>query len=234
MAIVLDATSKGSATSTSPLQWNHTCTGSNLVLIVGVNVCVSVPNSNADCSSVTYNGVNLTLLGSKRSNGIVQASLWYLLNPATGSNAISIDFSGTDARSDAGAVSWTGVAQSSQPDAVAGNTGSSTNPSLTVTTVADNCWVIGVECSAGTPTVTAGLTSRQSLSTGNTILSRGNLQDTNGVKTPAGDQTVNWTVALSGWGAQAASFAPYTSGGSSNLVVNYEGGVASGLEVTQI
>ena len=159
MAIALDTTTQGTTTSTSPLTWNHTCTGSNLVLIVGV--AVSAVSADPNCSGVTYNGTSLTLLGSKRAVFIYgQVSLWYLLNPSTGSNQVSVAFSGTTDKScHAGATSWTGVAQTGQPDAVAGSTATTQNPSVTVTTVADNCWCIGI-VGQNAITISSSLTER--------------------------------------------------------------------------
>jgi hypothetical protein len=145
----------------------------------------------------------MTLIGSQRSTAFGITALYYLLNPATGSHTISIGFGGTSPTCNAGAVSWTGVAQSGQPDAVAGNTGSSLNPSVTVTTSADNCWVVGVLIDSGSPT--AGLTNRYTGAVNTQYIS---FQDTNGVKHPAGGQSVNWTDASLTWGIQAASFAP--------------------------
>ena len=205
MAIALDAVSNGTATTTSPLTWSHTCTGSDLILVVGVNIySAGTPN----CSGVTYNGVSLTLIGSKRTyfSELGQISLWYLLNPVTGANTVSVSFTGTVANCDAGAVSYTGVAQSGQPDAVAGaTTQTSANPSVTVTTVADNCWVVGLLGNTSGPS-TANLTERY---TPNASGFEGSYQDTNAPKTPAGGQAIGWTDAAPGsWSMQAASFAP--------------------------
>jgi hypothetical protein len=204
MAIAYDAASTGTATTTSPLTWSHTCTGSDRILFVGVNVYVF---SSPECTGVTYNGVAMTLVGSRRETtfGINEVSLWYLINPASGSNTVSVSFTGgTGVTCIAGAVSYTGVDQTSQPDAVSGGTGSMSTPTRTVTTVADKCWVIGVLGTwANDPT--PDLTER---CTGAISSGTFSLQDTNGPKTPAGGQAVSWTGS-STWAIQAASFDPY-------------------------
>ena len=116
MAIALNVASAGTNTTTSPLTWSHTCTGSNLVLIVAVG-CRAI---GASISTPTYNGVSMTLLGSQRTMTASVVALYYLLNPAAGSNTISVAFGGTSANCNGGAVSWTGVKQTAQPDAVSG------------------------------------------------------------------------------------------------------------------
>ena len=60
MAIAYNVASTGTYTGTSPLTWSHTCTGSNLILIVGV--IVESSSSNQNCTGVTYNGVAMTLI----------------------------------------------------------------------------------------------------------------------------------------------------------------------------
>lgn len=207
LSIALDATSKGTATGTSPLTWSHTCTGSNLILIFGGVVGGSSPT----ISTPTYNSVSMTLAGSQESNSTGITGLYYLLGPSTGSHTVSVAFGGTFPACQAGVVSWSGVKQTGQPDATAGNTGTSANPSLTVTTVADNSWVAGVVMITNN-TPTAGLTSRQALTSGGSFSVHGNLEDTNGVVHPAGNQTVNWTAgSTSIWAASAASFAPVSN-----------------------
>ncbi len=209
MAIAYDVTSAGTATATSPLAWNHTCTGSNLVLIVSIGVYAG---ATPDCSAVTYNGVAMTQVGSDRTQSSTQETMWILVNPATGSNQISATFSGTSKYAAGTAVSYTGCVQSGQPNAVAGNTGATANPSVTVTTTVDNCWVVGgLTCIL---TSTAGLTVRQD---DIVILSLyyTNLEDTNAPKTPLGNQVVNWTNASTNqWGLQACSIAPFVATGT--------------------
>jgi len=204
MAIQFDSSSNGTTTSTSPLKWNHICTGTNLVLIIAVVVRAS---SGPNCTGITYNNISLTLLGSKRTTGAspnAQISLWYLLNPAIGSNEISVSFTGSTVSCNAGAVSWTGVSQSGQPDAVNGvSNGVSANPSITITTISDNCWVVGGLASTRSPTPV--LTDRW---TGAVSLNFGSLEDTNGNVTPAGDQVVSWTSTTTLYGISVASFSP--------------------------
>lgn len=210
-AIALDATSTGTSTSTSPVTISHTITGSNTILITSGE---SFSLGSTTISTPTYNSVSENLLDTTKTvgtNGLV--GLWYLLNPTTGANTVSMAFGGSTPFGCIGSVSWSGVSQTGQPDAVQGATGTSNNPSTTITTVADNSWVAGVLGYFSVSTATAGLTSRSAYVTRTST--KANLEDTNGPKTPAGNQTVNWTITSPGtWGITAASFAPAGAGGS--------------------
>jgi hypothetical protein len=94
---------------------------------------------------------------------------------------------------------------------------------------------------------------RIAIKTGGTIYYSGNLSAGATYENKSFDWTTNpqttiaWTwddidalqagIELPGTGGACTQLyveVDYTAGGSSNLIVNYEGGVASGLEVTQI
>lgn len=183
MAIAFDAAANGNfvnpGTNTT---WSHTCTGSNGILIVGAEL---VANGNMTC---TYNGVSMTRLTQTWDATLgFAAALFYLLNPATGTNTVSLS-SDTSALLKGGSASYNGVAQSGQPDAstaLAKQTDSGTNTtSVSVTTVADNCWVIGqFQSSSGYSSDGSGTKSRTTLRTV--------LADANAAKHPAGSVTLN-------------------------------------------
>jgi len=77
----------GSATATSG-SWSHTCTGSNLALIVGVAIGLT----GAGTTTATYNGVAMQSLGVINSDNQTAgyAQLFGLVNPATGANTVAI------------------------------------------------------------------------------------------------------------------------------------------------
>ena len=205
-SIALDATSNsGQKASVSSYSWSHTCTGSNLLLAFGD----SHYNKGSDrtATGVTYNSVALTLIRSDARSGSAgpdtyywRTTIYYLVAPATGSNTVSVTLSGTTDNAVGGVVSYTGVAQSGQPDANNGANGSDTTPTVNVTTIADNCWVFDA------------VVTISNLTCNNTV--RWNLvywggADTNAPKTPAGSQTMSWTTTASNtWAISAASFAP--------------------------
>jgi hypothetical protein len=135
----------GAAGQTSPLTWSHTCSGTDRLLLVGV----SDGGTNVDTQTVsaTYNGVAMSLLGSVLSNGAVsgKARLFGLLAPDTGTNTVSVTFSGGTPGAgfamEAGSLSFTGVEQSSLAAAVTNLTtasGSTANPSVAVSSAVGN------------------------------------------------------------------------------------------------
>lgn len=200
MAIAYDTQTIG-ANSTTPV--SHTCTGSNRLLIVGV----LIGDTTTTVSTLTYNSVSLAQ-ANRRTSTNMGVELWYLANPASGANNIALTLSAAQDYK-IFALSLTGVHQASPLDA--NNTGTgSTDPSVSVTTVADNSWVVDIVASFGSDLVVgAGQTQRI-----NTTWLGGDLYgsaSTEGPKTPAGAVTMSWTQTDSEWVSCAASFAPATA-----------------------
>ncbi|NTW31101.1 MAG: hypothetical protein HGB12_00430 [Bacteroidetes bacterium] len=138
--IALDATSSAVAGPESSKTWSHTCTGSNLILIVGTEV----RGNGTAVTSLTYNGVAMTQIGSPLVGSTLyydKIQLFYLIAPATGTHDIVLTHNGSYVG--ATAVSYTGVKQSGQPDAST-EQGPSSNGTYTttLTTIANNCWTI--------------------------------------------------------------------------------------------
>ena len=216
MAIAFDASSnrpEGTVTGTPPVySWSHTCTGSNLVLVVGI-VTRDLTDADRLTASITYNGVSLTKI--REDDNLTDdntTSLWYLLNPATGANTIEVTGNSSSITSAIGmAVSLTGVAQSGQPDANNGNIYSNAN-SITdsVTTVADNCWVVDAVCLDGPQTLAVGSGQTQRENVTSTASSGG--MSTEGPKTPGGAVAMEWNdngeAGSPDWSHSAASFSP--------------------------
>jgi len=155
MAIEFDATSAGSQVSTTSKSWSHTCTGSNLILFVGIQITANT----ATISGVTYAGVAMTKIASIDwpGSGVGSSALWYIVAPATGANNIVVSASPA-AYIDGFGVSYTGASQTGIPDS--SNTGSANTLSTTV--VATDCWTImHLASSAGAAvTYNSGTTAR--------------------------------------------------------------------------
>jgi hypothetical protein len=137
MALAVDSTStSGVKNGTDPWTWSHTC-ASGSVLFVSVNA------NGAPPTGVTYNGDALTKAVERDSGTVLNSSIWYILSPDTGSAYnIVVDFA-TGMYGEASGISFTGADTSSQPDATASETGSSTTTNvLNITTVANNCYII--------------------------------------------------------------------------------------------
>lgn len=215
MAIAFDsASNSGAQTTATTYNWTHTCTGSSLILVVSIGQRTTAGNT---VSGVTFNTVALTQAVG-HNNGSRRGDIWYLLNPATGAHSIAVTLSAAPTTSMAAAVSLTGVDQVTGLDATntAGTT--SATPTVAVTTVADNCWV--VDCPeggiAGTTSLTASGSQANSTAINQTNGFFGGIS-TQGPKTPAGAVTMTWTFAggtpsTCVWAMVGASFKPVASG----------------------
>lgn len=134
MAIAFDAaSSSNTVTSQSSLTFSHTCTGSNLVLIVGVSA-----DSAASPTSVTYNGVGMTKQVTETG---IDTTLWTLANPSTGANNIVVTFAAGHYFS-AGGISLTGCDTSSPVGATNHGNGSANDAAISVTTTQANSWLV--------------------------------------------------------------------------------------------
>lgn len=123
-----------------PCDFDHTVTssGSNRILIVGINV-----SNLAAISSVTYNGDPMTMIDQQDNGDSAHASLWYLVNPDTGTHPVRLSLALATAVT-AGAISFTGVDQTNPIDAQNGATGTSNTPAVTLTTTTDETWIVDV------------------------------------------------------------------------------------------
>ncbi len=230
-AIASDSSSSATANSSvSSLTWSHTTSaGSNPVLLVSV----AWRDNGSTISSVTYNSISLTKVGSTVAsyNGFVLLELWQLVAPPAGTFNVVVTRSGS-ARMAAGAITLTGVDQTTPIEATNSATANSTTPSVSVTTVSNNAWVLDVlafrregngagDVPTGTPG--AGQTERWSayVDSGSVTSDPRNKGSTKGPITPAGAVTMSW--ALSGaveWVHFAASIKPAGAGATLSSAVN--------------
>lgn len=90
MAVVLghSTTAASASTAETSLSFSHDCTGDNYLLVS----CAF--RLNCSNPTATYNGVSMTLLGSRQTggDGIEFIYLFGLSNPATGSNTVAISW----------------------------------------------------------------------------------------------------------------------------------------------
>jgi hypothetical protein len=112
-------------------------TGTNRILIMGFST-FDTTTGNRPLTAVTYAGVPLTKItnavsDNATSNG--RSEMWYLVNPATGSNTAAFTFTGTVAGSDRFAVIFNNVDQSNPiDDSDNGTTVAGTQQRITLTT----------------------------------------------------------------------------------------------------
>lgn len=112
MAIIIDSqmpSNVGQASSAGVNSFSYSFTNtSGTLLVVGI---VFGGGGSAAISSVTYASATMTFINNTRPNGTTGlVAMYYLLNPATGSNTVSITGSGNDpvGRIISGALSLTG------------------------------------------------------------------------------------------------------------------------------
>lgn len=188
MAIAFDAASEELIfnVSSASVTVSHTISGTDRILVLGITTFDSTATNLV--SGITYDGVAMTKLTEIAVQANARMSVWYLIAPNTGTNDIVATFAANQTYVWLAAASYTGVKQSGFPDASNSSaTPTSSTISDSVTTVADNCWVVmcGYGGSAG---ITAGAnTTLRAVSVGDT---RQGICDNNAAKTPAGSVTL--------------------------------------------
>src|SRR5262249_26975784 len=106
-------------------------------------------------SSVTYNGVNLTLSGRADNTGQVDSEIWYLLAPTVGTANVVVTLSASRPFV-AGATDYFGVNQSTPLGTFASATGNSTTASATGSPAAGNLVIDSVVCAGDASTLVVG------------------------------------------------------------------------------
>jgi len=209
MAIAIDATALKDYTPgpTTAL----TCStltigsGSNRYLFV-----VGHSNVGDTVTGITWNGVSMTQLSKKVCLAGDCIYIYGLANPDSGNHNIVMSSSSSSYMGIL-AASYTGVNQTGQPDAVAtGSAASVTSLTSTVTTIADNCWLLAVYRWDGAQALSAGTNSylRVTLDPGLNDA----LLDSNAAQTPAGSKSLQGTiVSANNMNYCIISFAPYSA-----------------------
>jgi len=194
--------------------WSHTITGSLPFLIVGV-VFYADPGS----ISASYNSVSMTQVGTLKqaATGNARIALFYLKAPATGTNTVSVT-TGNSVNMWGASASYTGVDQTSPFDASNEDApaGASSSADISVTTVANNCWIF----------LSTGSSAGRAHTSGTNTLIRTDVGasysalDTNAAITPAGATTVGATTTSGNdnWVLQAMSFKPGVAASSAKWI----------------
>jgi hypothetical protein len=190
-----------------------TCSGSDRVLTAypyndGTTLTVS---------SFTYDAVSMGTVVTEAStvNGDIRGYLLVAPNTTAGA-ALTVTYNASSTYIFICAVSYTGAAQTGQPDAFNSGADAASLATITVsvTTVANNCWISGTvrHDNGGTVTGTNAFTVISNPAYGVA------LHDTNGAITPAGATTVGSTSTATGnMYLSAISVAPAVASGPANL-----------------
>lgn len=133
-SLAFDAATSGLASAT----YNHTTSGEDRVLIVAARV-----SGIEAVTTVTYAGEPMAFVAeqNQQGDGKARTLVFLVVNPALGSHPVSITTDGL--LGDSVATSYTGAAQTGQPQAVAtGRTGTAGVFSTSITTTSDGAWVV--------------------------------------------------------------------------------------------
>lgn len=199
--IAVDAVSNSSTSGGSPFTWNHTCTGSNMYLVVALY------NSAGDqVTGVTYNGTAMAQVSKQNVFGGAEAYLFILANPTTGSS-LAISVTKSSGNMTGCAVSYSGCKQTGQPDAsTTGTSGASTTYSEALVSIADKCWHITGVFGNATNAISAGAST--TVRTHNEALHSVAIGDTNAAVTPAGSNTLNFSASSMSWASNGITLSP--------------------------
>lgn len=159
MAIAADATAGPSIFSAlTTMSWNHTVTGNDAFLVVNVWYA----NSSDHLTGITFDSNAMFQIGKKQAGGAAWWSYCYGYYVGTGAGSakqITVTLSNNNNLMDGCSVSYTGVLQSGQPDAVNTFTDAASGWSNALTPVTGNAWVAASGFSYQNAAVTTG-TSR--------------------------------------------------------------------------
>ena len=196
--IAFDNSASWSRNNDTSQSWNYAVAGTNRLLVVGVSLKKN--SLTQTVSSVTYNGVAMTRIVAQDNavtTPLVRVELWYLAAPATGTNPLIVTLSTPNTGYVVGAVSLTGVDQSSPIEASTSARGLIGAPSVNIATIANNAWVLDALVVNSSPTslsANAGQTLSWNTSTGGANLVRG-AGSRRGPVSPAGSVTMSWTMS---------------------------------------
>ena len=202
--------------------WSHTTgSGINRILIVSV----VTENVAQDASSITYGGSSLTKIPGCQLYSYSNVQMWYLLESgiaAASSSTIEVTLPAADPNYwTASGVSYSGVNQTSTFRASCNTeSGTSSQPSLSVTSQNGDLAIDAIALLATSPTLTVGSGQTERWNQTATTLTRGAYSDE-----PATGSSVNmaWTVGGGGPGWVHTGVALVPSPGSLNIT----GSVAS-------
>jgi hypothetical protein len=190
--IAFDAATSGTAAASTSLLITHTCTGTELILLVGVRVNGD-PTDNI--TGVTYNGVAMTRITKTNFAASTSIYLYYLIAPDAGLHNVVISCSASRDLKGV-AASYTGAKQSAQPDASSSAVvePAATSISTNITTIVNGSWGVSfVANDFGTdmvPGTNVGAERNNDL--GGHLFSLG---DSNADIIPPGSYTQTWTFA---------------------------------------
>lgn len=203
MALAYDNASHSAFLTGTTNNLTHVTAGSDRTLMCYIYSTID------NVTGATYNGTSLTFVNKVLMLGGAAGQYihcYILINPTSGSNTLAVS-SSTALNGYISAVSYTGTKQTGQPDG--NNTQSvlsTTSLTTSITTTADNCWLVGYAYHNGAVVAGTNTTLRGGSAT---VLQA---MDSNGPQTPAGSFSLNTTRSPADFaGHVMASLAPAVS-----------------------
>jgi len=214
MAIAFDASaSLEPVVVISPYNTTFTCSGSDRIVFA-----VLATSAATTGVSMTYDGAAMTLLTSTQVGTAFLEHVYYKIAPSTTAGAtVSVTFTGQ--LIDVALASYTGADQTTPIQDATGHVQKGTQASGTTissqtdssqTTSKDNTWHVG---GGGTEvaSVTAGAGTTNRAQTAGFVIC---IADNNAAVTPAGTNTINWTVSSGRAFWTSWTLAPVSTGGA--------------------
>ena len=145
-AIVVDSTTSASALTANTLTWSHTVGAApKLVLVVGV----TNRDGNKTVTGVTYGGTPLTRIGFRNGHGNAnRVEIWSLAAPSPGTANVVVSLSGS-VDVVGGAISFSGVNQTTPFGTFVSAQGTSASPSVTASSAAGQAVLDSYEANDG-------------------------------------------------------------------------------------
>jgi hypothetical protein len=166
MAVAFDAVGSSSNTGTGTLSYSVTIvSATNGAVFVGVGLG-DAPGSGSTVTGVTFAGNAMTNVTKQvsDSNTLGEASLWSIVNTTlTGIQTIVVTRNGTPNASDtleSGAISFTGVDQTTPAGTPVKTSGTGTSSTINVTDSVSGDMCVDVTCQGSGGTWTSGQTNR--------------------------------------------------------------------------
>ncbi|HKZ55395.1 MAG TPA: DUF2341 domain-containing protein, partial [Anaerolineales bacterium] len=202
-----NASSQSNSSTGNTLTWSHTTgSGSDRLLLVGV----TLRSSSTTVSSITYNSLALAQIPSATvlSND-VRTELWYRVNPPSGAYNVVVTIGATRMMA-AGAMTFSGVHQTTTFGTVATNAASSTAPSVNVSSATDELVVDVVgQRDPGSNTLTVHASQLERFQKASTSGSSANVRLGGSTETGAATTTMSWTLSPGDdWGIIAVPLKP--------------------------
>src|SRR3990167_1478814 len=204
MAIAFDSFNQASQAAATSQTLSHTGTGSNLASVVVVLGSATVDDL-LDC---TYAGSSMTKLQTLAPGAVQNRYVYLFYLSGVTSGAQDVVATATNASIvRVHCATYSGVTAGAR-DATntKGDTAGTTSPTISVTTVADNCWATAFFSAACGGTFSDGTNYTER--SGSAGADRG-FGDTNSAQTPAGSKALTATnSSADDYGAVVVSFAP--------------------------